>query len=146
MDYHPSTVYVRDFERERLGDACTGRVERHDDRAVLEIRDGAEDRGHLAAAQDHWKFLWLLGVRNVLDYLRPTQAGAIKEAQGADGLVELRPGTLLRLDKKQLKLADLGRTQLVGRAAEELGYSVDVNFYRPWRVVADREILDHSLA
>ena len=99
--------------------------------------------------QDHWKFLRLLGVRNVLDYPRPAQADTIKEAQGADGLVELGPGTLLRLDEKQLKLADLGRTQLIGRAAEELcelGYSVDVHFYRPWRIVADREILDHSLA
>lgn len=149
VEHHPGAVHVPDLKRQRFGDAEAGGVERHQDRAMLEVADDTEEGRDLLPAEHDGELLGLLGEGDVLDQVRLAQADAVEEAQGADGLIELGPGGLLGPEEVELEGADVLGAEPVGGSAEvasEAGYAVDVDMDGAGGVVPDREVLDHTLA
>ena len=102
----------------------------------------------LVGAQHHRQLLRLAGSDDALERVGPAQRDAVEEPQGADGLVDMRPRSLLR-DQVQLVGAHLLQPQPVRRAAEmpaELGDRIEVGLLRRRREIADHHVLDHAPA
>ena len=143
--YHPLTVDVRDGQVQGLGKSQPSGVNRHQQGPVFEVVQGSQQAGHLVGAQDHRKFLFLLGKGDVLDGPVFVQADPVEEAQSANRLVEDRPGSLLGFHQKDLILANLlGSQQMRGLAemARELSHPSDIGFDGALCIVADPQILD----
>ncbi len=84
----------------------------------------------------------------MLDHFLAAEGHVVEEAQGADRLVEQGPGCLLFLHQIDLVFPDvLGPQYMRGfpEVLSEFGDCPDVCVDGPWRVVADPQILYHSL-
>jgi len=77
---HSPTVDIRESQVQSFREAQSGAVEGHQQSAMLEVADGAQQTGHFGKAQYDRKFLFLLGKGDVFDSPRFFQAGPIEKA------------------------------------------------------------------
>ena len=144
----PTTVDVRRPQARGLGRPQAGGVGRGQGRTVLQARNSFQKAHHFVRAQDHRQAARLAGVRNPLGQLRPVHRHAVEEAQGADDLVQRRPGHA-RSHQVHLERTHIFQAQPIWRTAEkpaELRDRMDVRSLGRRRQIADSHVLDHAAA
>src|SRR5260370_32063267 len=113
---------------------------------VKPIRNGCQKSRDLVRAQHYWQMPQLARIGDALDHRRAPERDAVKEAQGADRLVESVPGDAAR-DEVHLVGADLRQAQPVRRPLKisaELCYRMHVTSLRRWRHISDLHFLNHA--
>ena len=143
VDEHPFAVDVGGLQRAGLGDPQPGAVRGHQDRAVLERGNLAEESFHLLASQDIRQGLRLLRPRNVGDHLRPAQRRPVEELDRGDVHVVGRRAELPLVHEVQQELADLWLTELRWRPAvvrDEVLRAAEVLLLRRIGESSEREV------
>ena len=116
---------------------------------MFEIADPLKEAVDLLQRQDDGQLFLRPGEGDVFNNPLLVQTHPVEEPQGTNGLLELAPGTVFLLRQKDLILANLRRTQQMGRTTEllgELGHPIHIQGNGPIGIVADPQILDHPLA
>src|SRR4029079_2746351 len=98
---HAPAVDVLKAQGEDLGDPQPGGVGGHEDGAVFQAGDGAEDALDLVGAEDHRQVLLDLGVAERARVPVAAEGDAVEEAQGGEGLIEVAPGDAAPLGEVQ---------------------------------------------
>ncbi len=135
--YGPSKAALEAFSA-----IIISRRQRH---TVLQIRHACQKSRDLVRAQHYWQMRQLACVGDALDHRRAPERHAVKEAQGADRLVESVPGDAPR-DEVHLVGADLRQSQPVRRPLKisaELRYRMHVTSLRRRRQISDLHVLNH---
>lgn len=122
---HPGGIDVGRPQAEDLADPQAGGVSGPEDREVARVADGGEEAGDLVGTQDGGQGAGPLAEGDHLDDFGALQSDAKEKAQGADGLVEAAPGSLL-LEEVELVQADVLGVESLRREAEVLGEASDV--------------------
>src|SRR5438132_7427984 len=146
VDHHPSGVDVGALEVTEFGDPYTGGIQGREDRAMLEVTWGEEQRLHFVATQDDREGLRLLGVRDRVDHPRAMQGGLVQKTEGTHGLDEDAFGDL-PLEEMELIGADVFRTEAIGCGAKvlgELGHIAQIPIDGAGGIVADRPVFEHT--
>jgi hypothetical protein len=73
---------------DELGNPQASGIDRHQDRAMFEVRRTLKKSGHLGGTQHRRQFLLVAGIRNMLDHPLSTQYAVVEKTQCADGLIE----------------------------------------------------------
>src|SRR5690349_3622262 len=113
VDHHPLRVDVGALEVTEFGDPHAGGIQGREDRAMLEVPWGEQQRLHFVATQDDWEGLRLLGVGDIVDHPRAMQGGLVQKTEGTDSLDEDAFGDLL-LEEMELIGADVLRAKAIG--------------------------------
>jgi hypothetical protein len=149
QEHAAAAVDGRHAQAHHLADAQAAGVGGADHPPVGVGGKGGKELQDLVAAEDRRQGLGPLAVGNGADHVGASEADAVEEAQGADGLVEGAPGGVADLEQVQLVGAEVVSPELVGGPSEvagEVGDVSDVAGDGPGRVVAELEVRDETLA
>ncbi len=91
-EQHPGAVDVGDLQSDHLRYAKPGGISRRQRHTVLQIRNACQKSRDFVRAQHYWQMPRLARIGDALDHRRAAEGDAVKEAQGADRLVESIPG------------------------------------------------------
>jgi hypothetical protein len=83
---HALGVDVRTLELAELGDPHASRIEGGEDRAMLEVAWGQQQRLDLVAREDDRERLGLFGIGDTLHHPGTAQGGLVEKPQGTHGL------------------------------------------------------------
>jgi hypothetical protein len=145
-EQHPGAVDVSDLQSDHLRYAEPGGISRRQRHTVLQIRHACQKSRDLVRAQHHWQMPQLSRIGDAFDHRRTPERDAVKEAQGADRLVESIPGDASR-DEVHLVGANLRQAQPIRRPLKmlaELGYRMHVTSLRRRRQISDLHVLNHA--
>jgi hypothetical protein len=73
MNYHAFAVDIRDLEVGQFSPTQAGCVQRHQHRAMHQVRGGLDEPSHLFLAQHRGQSPWAPGKGNLIGNIRPPQ-------------------------------------------------------------------------
>src|SRR5262249_21021957 len=117
-----------------------------EDRAVLEVAWGQQQRLDLVATEDDRERLGLFGIRDEVDHPRTAQGGLVEKAEGAHGLDKDALRGLL-VEEVELVGADVLGSQAIRRGGEvlgELSRVAQIAIDGVGRVVAYLHVFEHA--
>ena len=124
-DDHAVGVEVRALELAEFGDPHASRIEGGQDRAMLEVAWGQQQRLDLVAREDDRERLGFLGIGNILRHPRAAQGGLVEKAEGTHGLEKDALRGLL-VEEVELVGTDVLGSQALRRGAKVLGELGDI--------------------
>src|SRR5262249_18827209 len=95
MEQHPFAVDRTDLQTDHLSDAQARRVAVRQPDAVAEPRNRCQETPNLLTIENRRQLLRLLAINNPLERFLLAKRDAVKEAQCARHLIDMRPGILL---------------------------------------------------
>ena len=146
---HASAIDVADLQARELGAAHAGAVEGHQNGAIEGSRRSIDELGYFFLAENGGQAIALLGIGSVGNAPGPLERLDVEEAQGAE-MVGHRTGTqFVQSEELRLVLADVLRSQAIGRAVEVLSKALDEANVTPrgsLRVMTTLEFFQHHFA
>src|SRR4030095_13517466 len=138
-DDHALRVDVGTLELTEFGDPDAGRIQGSEDRPMLEVAWGQQQRLDLVTTEDDGERLGPFGIGDEVDHPRAVQGGLVEKAEGTHGLDKDTLRGLL-VEEVELIGADVLGSQTIRRGAKVLGKLGDIAqipIDRVGRVVAD---------
>jgi hypothetical protein len=119
-DDHAVRVDVGTLELTEFGDPDAGRIQGSEDRPMLEVAWGQQQRLDLVTTEDDGERLGPFGIGDAVDHPRAVQGGLVEKAEGTHGRDKnaLRG---VRLEEMQLLGADVLRAEAIRRGAKVFG-------------------------
>src|SRR6266851_3900609 len=149
VNHHPLAVDVGDLKTAQFRAADTRRVQGHEHRAVEEVTGRVDELGYFLGTQDLRERATAFGSRNIFEQIASLQRLDIEEAERRYMLLHGAGIQLLLLKQVGLILAQVLRTEPVGRLMEMAGEFLDdpdVGFYGTLSVITSLEFLQHHSA
>jgi len=143
---HTLGVDVGALEVTEFRDPDAGRIQGGEDRTMLEVAWGQQQRLDLVATEDDRERLGLFGIGEEVDHPRAAQGGLVEKAEGTHGLDEDALGGV-GMEQMELIGTDVLGSQAIRRGAKVLGKLGDVAqiaIDRVGRVVADLHVFEHA--
>ncbi len=122
---HASTIDVADLQPRELGAAHAGTVEGHQNGAIEGSRRSIDELCHFFLAEDSGQAIALLGIGSVGNAPGPFERLDVEEAQGAEMVGHRTGSQFVQGEELGLVLADVLRSQAIGRAVEVLSKALD---------------------
>ena len=146
---HASAIDIADFQARELGAARTGAVQGHQNGAIERSRCSIDELCNFFLTENSGQAIALLGVGSIGNAPGPLERLDVEEAQGAE-MVGYRAGSqFAHGEELRLVLANMSRSQAIGRAVEVLGEPLDeanVTLCGSLRVMTSLEFLQHHFA
>src|SRR5215470_3707206 len=122
---HASAIDVADLQARELGAPHADAVEGHQNGAIEGSRRSIDEVCDLFLTENGGQTIALLGIGSVGNAPRPLERLDVEEAQGAEMVGHRTGSQLVHGEELSLVLADVLRSQAIGRAMEVLSESLD---------------------
>src|SRR5205823_9212769 len=143
---HASAIDVADLQERELGAAHAGAVEGHQNGAIEGSRRSLDKLCYFFLAENGGQAIALLGIGSVGNAPGPFERLDVEEAQGAEMIGHRTGSQFVHGEELSLVLADVLRSQAIGRAAEVLGEPLDeanVTLCGSLRIMTTLEFFQH---
>jgi len=146
---HASAVDIADLQARELGAAHAGAVEGHQNGAIEGSRRSLDELCYFFLTENGGQAIALLGIGSVGNAPGPLERLDVEEAQGAEMVGHRTGSQFVHGEELGLVLANVLRSQAIGRAVEVLGEPLDqanVTLCGSLRVMTSLEFLQHHFA
>jgi hypothetical protein len=122
---HASAIDVADLQARELGAAHAGAVKGHQNGAIERSRRSIDELCDFFLTENGGQAIALLGIRSVGNAPGPLERLDVEEAQGAEMVGHRTGSQFVHPEELGLVLADVLRSQAIGRAVEVLGEALN---------------------
>jgi hypothetical protein len=122
---HASAIDIADFQACELGATRTGAVQGHQNGAIEGSRRSIDELCYFFLTENRGQAIALLGIGSIGNAPRPLERLDVEEAQGAEMVGHRTGSQFVHGEELSLVLADVPRSQTIGRAVEVLGEALD---------------------
>ena len=146
MHDHATAINVADLQAREFGAAHTGTVEGHENGAIEGSRRSIDELCNLFLTENLREAMALLGIGSVGNAPGPFERLDVEEAQGAEMIGHRTGSQFVHGEELSLVLADVLRSQAIGRAVEVLGEPLDeanVTLCGSLRIMTTLEFFQH---
>src|SRR5579859_6536627 len=146
---HASAIDIVDLQACEFGAAHAGAVESHQNGAIEGSRRSLDELCDFFLAENGRQAIALLGIRSVGNAPGPLERLDVEEAQGAEMVGHRTGSQFVKSEELRLVLADVLRSQAIGRAVEVLSKALDqtnVTLCGSLRVMTTLEFFQHYFA
>ncbi len=146
---HASAIDIADLEAREFGAAHAGAVEGHQNGAIEGSGSGIDELRDLFLTENGGQAIAFLGIGSIGNAPGPFERLDVEEAQGAEMVGHRTGSQFVHSEELRLVLADVLRSQAIGRAVEVLGEPLDeanVTLCGSFRVMTSLEFFQHDFA
>ena len=146
---HSSAIDVADLQARELGAAHASAVEGHQNSVIEGSRRSIDEQCYFFLTENGGQAVALLGIGSVGNAPGPLERLDVEEAQGAEMVGHRTGSQFVQGEELRLVLADVLRSQAIGRAVEVLGEPLNeanVTSCGSLRVMTSLEFFQHHFA